>query len=131
MLTAQRIEAEVAESGPQALELLRNERQAPKPFELAIVDAGMPGMDGFTLAEAMLNDPALRIPVIMMLDHPIYSDIPLCRSLDIQCHVIKPVSRAETERRGPAGLRFGRRFRTPHPAGCRRMPATSFDSVGR
>ena len=88
MLTAQRIEAEVAESGPQALELLRNERQAPKPFELAIVDAGMPGMDGFTLAEAMLNDPALRIPVIMMLDSSNlqrYSALPFAR-YSVPCH---------------------------------------------
>ncbi len=96
MLTAQRIEAEVAESGPQALELLRTARQAQKPFELAIVDAGMPGMDGFTLAAAMLNDPALRLPVIMMLGSSnLPSDIPRCRSLDIQCHVTKPVSRAD------------------------------------
>ena len=55
----------------------------------------MPGMDGFTLAEQILNDePDLRRPVVMMLSSAdLQSDVPRCRQLGISCHVTKPVSR--------------------------------------
>jgi signal transduction histidine kinase/DNA-binding response OmpR family regulator len=96
MLTAEGAVAGVAESGAQALELLRQAVRQGRPMQLAIVDALMPGTDGFKLAAAILEDAALRLPVIMLLsssDLPV--EIPRCRSLGIPCHVTKPVSRAE------------------------------------
>ena len=96
MLIFGKMDAEVAGSGPQALDLLRKARQEERPFELAIVDSCLPGMDGFTLAAAILKDPALTLPMIMMLgSSDLPSDIPRCRALGINCHVTKPVSRAE------------------------------------
>ncbi len=48
--------SELAESGPQALELLRAAAARGRPFQAAIVDMQMPGMDGITLAHAIKKD---------------------------------------------------------------------------
>ena len=49
-----------AASGAQALEQLRDARMRDgDPFELAIVDMKMPGMDGLELAAAVRADPLL------------------------------------------------------------------------
>jgi CheY-like chemotaxis protein len=37
------------------------------PYQIAIVDAGMPGMDSESLAQAIKADPALRETVLVML----------------------------------------------------------------
>ncbi|MCG3211324.1 MAG: Sensor histidine kinase RcsC [Anaerolineae bacterium] len=53
----------VAENGPQALELLAVE----KPFDLAIVDYGMPEMDGATLAAKIRSRPqTAALPLILL-----------------------------------------------------------------
>ena len=98
MLTAEGAVAEVAESAAQALALLRQARQQRRPMQLAIVDALMPGTDGFALAAAIQQDAALRLPMIMLLtSSDLPAEIPRCRSLGIPCHLTKPVSRAELQ----------------------------------
>jgi signal transduction histidine kinase/DNA-binding response OmpR family regulator len=94
MLLAEGMSVEVAESGPEALDRLHKAHAHGIPFQLAILDAQMPGMDGFTLAEKILSEPGLRPPVVMMLSSAdLSNDVPLCRQLGISCHVTKPVSR--------------------------------------
>jgi signal transduction histidine kinase/CheY-like chemotaxis protein len=96
MLAAEGVEATLAESGADALRLVREAQAGSRPFQLAILDALMPGMDGFMLADGMMRDRDLTQPVIMMLtSSDLQSDIPRCRRLGITCHVVKPVSRAE------------------------------------
>jgi len=96
MLEAEGVEAVLVESGAEALDLLHRAHAENRPFQLAIVDALMPAMDGFMLTEGMNHDPDLTRPVIMMLSSSdLQSDIPRCRRLGIACHVVKPVSRAE------------------------------------
>jgi len=48
-----------ATNGPQALKILRAEALAGDPYDVAIVDFAMPGMDGFELVEAVRSDPLL------------------------------------------------------------------------
>ncbi len=94
MLAAEGVDARIAESGGEALELLREAQRDQRPFQLVILDAQMPGMDGFMLAEQILSDNGLRRPVVMMLSSSdLRSDIPRCRELGIACHITKPVSR--------------------------------------
>ena len=94
MLAAEGAAVETAESGSQAMELLRQADEQGQAFQLAIVDAQMPGMDGFALADRILHEPGIRPPVIMMLSSADLShEVPLCRQLGISCHVTKPVSR--------------------------------------
>jgi signal transduction histidine kinase/DNA-binding response OmpR family regulator len=94
MLAAEEVDVTVVESGVEALQMMRHAQDAQHPFQFVIVDALMPGMDGFTLAGEMMHDPQLARPVIMMLSSSdLQTDIPRCRRLGIACHVIKPVSR--------------------------------------
>jgi len=96
LLAAEGMEATIAESGPDALRLLNQAQHCGAPFQLVIVDALMPGMDGFTLAEGILQDSNLSRPVVMMLSSSdLPSDIPRCRRIGIVCHVVKPVTRVE------------------------------------
>ncbi len=54
-------------SGAGALNLLRDALAAGDPFEIAILDHLMPGMDGETLGHEIKSDPALRGTVLVML----------------------------------------------------------------
>ena len=96
MLAAEGTEVTLAESGVEAVRLLQHAQEQKRPFQLAIVDALMPGMDGFMLADRMNHNPNLTRPVIMMLSSSdLQSDIPRCRRLGIVCHVVKPVCKAD------------------------------------
>ena len=120
MLAAEGMEATLAESGEEAVRLLLRAQEEARPYPLVIVDALMPGMDGFMLADKMNHEPNLTRPVIMMLSSSdLQSDIPRCRRLGIACHVVKPVSRDELRE---SMLRpWVRRPRSPRPA-SRELP---------
>ncbi|HET7213182.1 MAG TPA: ATP-binding protein, partial [Terriglobia bacterium] len=57
----------MADGGWTGLETMRQARAAGKSFPLILIDALMPEMDGFTLAERIKEDPALSGATIMML----------------------------------------------------------------
>jgi len=76
------IKTAVVEGGPAALAALDEAAQAGRPFRLLLVDARMPGMDGFSLVEQIRQRPSLASAVIMMLtsaDQP--GDIARCSKL--------------------------------------------------
>ena len=56
-----------AEDGPSALEMLRSATEAGEPYDLAILDMQMPGMDGIELAERITADPSISSTKLMML----------------------------------------------------------------
>ena len=58
-LIAWKIAAERASTSAGALAMLRAAQAAGNPYALAIIDLGMPEMDGLTLARAVRADPAL------------------------------------------------------------------------
>ncbi len=58
---------EVAEDGPRALESLRHAAKEGRPYDLAIIDRQMPGMDGVALAEAIGRDPCLAGTRLVLL----------------------------------------------------------------
>lgn len=59
-LTAWGAEVVSADNGASALELLRQYADNRTPFDLALLDICMPGMDGLMLARAIKADPSLR-----------------------------------------------------------------------
>ena len=67
MLIQWRMRPVVADSGPSALEMVRRHALAGEGFALAILDARMPGMDGFALARRIRQEGTLVGPHIMML----------------------------------------------------------------
>jgi PAS domain S-box-containing protein len=80
----------------EALAVLREARQAGRPFRLVLIDAHMPGVDGFTPAERIMADKRLDSTVIMMLssgDRP--GDGGLCEKLGVGAYLIKPVKQSE------------------------------------
>ena len=67
-LTAWGAEVVSADSGAAALELLRQYANNRTPFDLALLDICMPGMDGLMLARAIKADPALRTVGLLALN---------------------------------------------------------------
>ena len=86
--------SDMAESGEQALELLRSSSKRGSPFDLAILDFHMPKMNGIELAREIRKDPAIaRTRLVMLTSSPIAAE-----ELDdasILAHLSKPVRKSE------------------------------------
>ncbi len=88
--------AAAVEGGAEALIALRNAREQKKPFRLVLLDAMMPEMDGFALAEHIKNDPALSHPTVIMLSSATQTgDAIKCRDLGLAGYLAKPVQQTE------------------------------------
>jgi PAS domain S-box-containing protein len=89
-----RMKPVLADSGTRALEVLRSHAAAREPFDLILLDAHMPEMDGFELARLIHEDSTLATPRIMMLSSV---DVKLIGSdflkLGLAHCVVKPVTR--------------------------------------
>ena len=84
-----------ADSGPRALEIIREHALAGERFALALLDVQMPGMDGLTLASRIQQDHTFAGPRIMMLSSvDIRSMSPESRADGVTEHLVKPVTRA-------------------------------------
>jgi signal transduction histidine kinase/DNA-binding response OmpR family regulator len=76
------------ESGPQAINELREAARGDDPFEVAIVDMMMPGMDGAAVAAEIRADPALKDMVVILLTSAGHSEHPV-PGIDVE--LVKPV----------------------------------------
>jgi two-component system sensor histidine kinase/response regulator len=76
------------ESGRVALDQLREAARSADPFEVAIVDMMMPGMDGAAVAAEIRADPALKDMVVILLTSAGHSDHPV-PGIDVE--LVKPV----------------------------------------
>jgi CheY-like chemotaxis protein len=56
-----------APDGPSALASLRGAAKEGDPFDVAVLDLAMPGMDGFALGEAIGDDPGLAGTRLILL----------------------------------------------------------------
>ena len=84
------------ESGPEALTFLERANTRGTPFALVLLDAQMPGMDGFTVAERIRQDARLaRSVVIMLTSAGLRGDAARCRELGIKAYLTKPVKRSD------------------------------------
>ncbi|UHD17763.1 response regulator [Thiocapsa bogorovii] len=81
---------ECAEDGPQALEALQRGLEQDRPFDLAILDMQMPGMDGIELAHRIKGDEALSATRLIMLSSLGYPG-PEARRVGIEVALLKPV----------------------------------------
>ncbi|MDB4932789.1 MAG: domain S-box, partial [Myxococcaceae bacterium] len=86
----------LADSGEAALSALRRAHRAGAAFPLVILDAHMPGMGGFALAEILRADPALAGANVMMLSSGMRPDeAARCRALGIEVYLAKPIKQSE------------------------------------
>ena len=85
-----------AASGAAALSLLRAAAARGAPYDIALLDMMMPGMDGAELAAAIRQDAALAATHLLMLTSGgTCSDAPGTRALDIERCLSKPVRQSE------------------------------------
>jgi signal transduction histidine kinase/CheY-like chemotaxis protein len=83
-------------SGPAALETLRKAAAAGYPFQLVVVDAVMPDMDGFDVIRHIREDPALSPAVVMMLSSTGFVvETSRRREAGVAAYLLKPISAAD------------------------------------
>ncbi len=76
------MEVESAESGAEALCVLRMAARDGQPFQLVILDGQMPEMDGFQLAEQIRKDPAIKdVAAVMLTSADLHGAPARCREL--------------------------------------------------
>jgi two-component system sensor histidine kinase/response regulator len=86
------MQSDGAENGLKALELMYQGVDQNKPYDLAILDMMMPGMDGMDLARAIKTDPALRKTRLIMLTSSGLWDSPdEAQRVGIMAYLTKPV----------------------------------------
>jgi len=93
------MEATEAESGAQALSMLRVASNGQKPFDIAILDLMMPEMDGFALAEAIKADAAISATRLILL--PSFGKRghgQLAREAGIAAYLQKPIRQSQLQK---------------------------------
>ena len=84
-----------AASAQEALKMLRAAAAAGKPYDVALLDAQMPEMDGFALAKAMQAYPAIagtRLIILTSLGQTLSAEE--LRNAGIDAYLIKPVKQS-------------------------------------
>ena len=85
-----------ADSGTKAMATLLQAKSHGKHFPLILLDAQMPEMDGFALAEYIKRHPDFRAGTVMMLSSTGQrGDSVRCRDLGIAAYLTKPVRQGE------------------------------------
>lgn len=85
-----------AESGPLALDLLKSAAADGAPYDLAILDLLMPGMDGFELARAIKADPRIAgVSLILLTSSGVRGDGTTARAAGIAAYLTKPIRQSQ------------------------------------
>lgn len=96
LLAKWQMQPTAVEGGNEALVALESALAAGRPYPLVLLDAQMPQLDGFCLAELIQQRPELVQGSIMMLtsgDQP--GDIERCHRLGIAAYLTKPIKQSE------------------------------------
>ena len=90
------VRSETANDGPQALERLRAAFDRGDPFDLAILDMQMTGMDGWALARAIKGDPNLSsIQLVLLTSLGIPGDGRMAQETGVAAYLTKPVHESQ------------------------------------
>ncbi|MBL8484805.1 MAG: PAS domain-containing protein, partial [Rhodocyclaceae bacterium] len=96
MLRNWRMSPVAVEDGIEALVQLREAKAQGKPFPLVLLDAMMPDLDGFTVAERIRKNRDLADSDIIMLSSAgRRGDAALCREIGVAAYLTKPVHQSE------------------------------------
>jgi signal transduction histidine kinase/ActR/RegA family two-component response regulator len=92
-------EAEVTESGPEALAVLLNDS---RPYDLILMDCEMPDMDGFETAAEIIrlqNEGRIPpIPIVALTAHAVPDKIRACHEAGMVSHIAKPINSEKLDR---------------------------------
>jgi two-component system, sensor histidine kinase and response regulator len=95
LLQSWKLRPAVADSGPAALTALERAFAQGTPFKLVLLDAHMPGMDGFGVAEQVRGNSRLSAVQLIMLSPCGQLDDDRVRALQVAAHLSKPVKESE------------------------------------
>ena len=96
MLDSWHMSPTAVDSAGQAIILLREARGLGRSFPLILLDAQMPEMDGFALAESIKRNPEWSAATIMMLSSAGQrGDATRCREIGVSAYLTKPVRQSE------------------------------------
>ncbi len=91
-----RMAATAVDGGEAALVALEHALDRGTPYRLVLLDANMPGMDGFQVAERIRARPSLAGPTILMLtSRDRAGDVSRCHQLGINHYLVKPLAQRE------------------------------------
>ena len=95
-LTRWNMDPTVVDGGRDALEAMTAAARAGRPFLLLVLDANMPDMDGFAVAEHIRQRPELASTTIVMLTSSgQFGDAARCREVGISAYLSKPIKGAD------------------------------------
>jgi CheY-like chemotaxis protein len=116
----------LAASGDEAMAAVKQSVEQNRPFELILLDALMPGMDGFDVARSLKDRSEFHGPAIMMLSSAYRSsDLERCDSLGIDAVLTKPVGQRDLLKAISAALAQNKKAAVPAPAQARKLAAQS------
>jgi PAS domain S-box-containing protein len=96
MLTAAGVSVEEAAGAETGIAELRQGRTEGQPYALAVIDAQMPGKDGFELAQDVQKDDRLSGTKLLMLTSAGQrGDTQRCKEVGIDGYLTKPASRTD------------------------------------
>ena len=86
----------LTKDGSEAIAALQHAAERGAPFPLVLLDAQMPGTDGFSLVERVRQSaPLVGSVAIMLTSAGLRGDAPRCRELGIGAYLSKPIKRAD------------------------------------
>jgi len=87
------LETELAEDADSAMQALLQATKDERPFSLILLDAQMPGEDGFTLAERIKEKPEYaRTALIMLTSAGQRGDATRCQEIGVNAYLMKPIN---------------------------------------
>ena len=96
MLTSWQMRPTMVASGAEALSELERARDTGTPYPLVVLDALMPEMDGFTLAERIRSQGDPAAPTLVMLSSAAHTDhAERSRTCGVACYATKPVKQSD------------------------------------
>jgi PAS domain S-box-containing protein len=96
MLTNWSMKPVLASGGDEALNLLQAAKEKGRSFSLILLDAQMPGVDGFQVAKRIRENPKFAGAVILMLSAERHlADADRCRELGVGSFLTKPIGQSE------------------------------------
>jgi signal transduction histidine kinase/DNA-binding response OmpR family regulator len=96
LLTRWHMRPTAVDGARAALDAMAKASADGTPFALVLLDANMPELDGFSVAEEMAKRPELANAAIMMLTSSgEHGDVSRCRDLGIGSFLVKPIRQAD------------------------------------
>jgi len=96
MLINWKMKPQAVDCGKAALSILEKASKTDSPFEVVIIDAHMPDLDGFSLAAKINKHPHIQeIKTIMLTSAGMPGDAARCRKLGFSAYLTKPINQTD------------------------------------